>query len=85
MLEIGCSFDPSQRGLFLWGRIPEEAVSGETVADELFYKAKVFVTPGFIFGKNGHRYIRISLCAKPEKLKEALKRIKDYKKGVKGF
>lgn len=76
---LGCTFDRNQRGLFLWGRIPDDAPSGEWLADQLFYNAKVFVTPGFIFGKNGERYIRISLCAKPEKLKEALKRINTNK------
>ena len=76
--ELGCSFDPAQRGMFLWGRIPDNAPSGEWLADELFYKAKVFITPGFIFGRNGDRYIRISLCAKPEKLREALERIRRY-------
>ena len=79
MNELGCSFDPRQRGLFLWGKVPPSVPSGEWLADELFYKAKVFVTPGFIFGKNGENYIRISLCATPEKLTESLKRIKNYK------
>ncbi|MCH5242140.1 MAG: aminotransferase class I/II-fold pyridoxal phosphate-dependent enzyme [Muribaculaceae bacterium] len=79
METLGCDYDPKQRGLFLWGKIPEGVESGEWLADELFYKARVFVTPGFIFGKNGDKYIRISLCAKPEKLKEALKRVKEYK------
>lgn len=78
MNELGCTFDPAQRGMFLWGKIPADAPSGEWLADELFYKAKVFITPGFIFGRNGERYVRISLCAKPEKLKEALERIKNY-------
>ena len=75
---LGCFFDPNQRGLFLWGRVPDNVESGQWLADELFYKAKVFVTPGFIFGKNGDRYIRISLCATPEKLSESLRRIKNY-------
>lgn len=79
METLGCYFDPKQRGLFLWGKVPEDVESGEWLADELFYKAKVFVTPGFIFGKNGDKYIRISLCATPEKLKESLNRIKAYK------
>lgn len=78
MRELGCSFDPQQRGMFLWGRIPEDVESGEWLADELFYKAKVFITPGFIFGRNGERYVRISLCAKPEKLRESLDRIRRY-------
>ncbi len=78
MKELRCTFDPAQRGMFLWGRVPDDVVSGEWLADELFYKAKVFITPGFIFGRNGERYIRISLCAKPEKLKESLERIRQY-------
>lgn len=75
---LGCSFDPNQRGLFLWGKVPEKYQSGEKLADDLFYKARVFVTPGFIFGKNGEKFIRISLCATPSKLKEALNRINDF-------
>ena len=80
MNELGCQFDPRQRGLFLWGRVPDGYESGEKLADELFYKARVFITPGFIFGKNGQRYVRISLCAKPEMLREALTRIKSWRR-----
>lgn len=75
MTAIGCTFNPEQRGLFLWGRIPDTARNGEEIADRLLYEARVFVTPGFIFGTNGDRYIRISLCAKEEALNEALDRI----------
>lgn len=75
---LGCTFDPQQRGMFLWGRIPEGIPSGEWLADQLFYNARVFITPGFIFGHNGDRYVRISLCAKPDKLRESLRRIRQY-------
>lgn len=78
MSALGCTFDPEQRGMFLWGRIADETPSAEWLCDELFYKAKVFITPGFIFGKNGERYIRISLCASPDKLNESLLRINRY-------
>lgn len=80
MAELGCTFDESQRGLFLWGRIPETAESSEAFADNILYNARVFLTPGFIFGSNGERYIRISLCATEEKMKEALVRIKEINK-----
>lgn len=73
---LGCHFDPAQRGLFLWGRIPEEYEGSEQLADRILYEANVFITPGFIFGSNGNRYIRISLCATQEKMLEALNRIK---------
>lgn len=76
MTELGCSFDPSQRGLFLWGRIPDSAPSSEAVADRVLNEARVFITPGFIFGHNGDRYIRLSLCATEENMLRALDRIK---------
>ena len=77
MTELGCTFDPSQRGLFLWGRIPESIASSETLADKVLYDARVFITPGFIFGSNGDRYIRISLCATEENMRRALDRIRE--------
>jgi aspartate/methionine/tyrosine aminotransferase len=76
MNTLGCHFDPEQSGLFLWGRIPNDAASSEALADNILYNARVFITPGFIFGSNGDRYIRISLCATEEKINEALNRIK---------
>lgn len=72
---LGCQCRPGQQGLFLWGRIPDDKASAEAYADEILEKARVFVTPGFIFGSQGDRYIRISLCAPENKLNEALNRI----------
>lgn len=74
---LGCTWDPSQKGLFLWGRIPDSAESSEALADKVLYDSRVFITPGFIFGSNGDRYVRISLCATEEKLTEALHRINE--------
>lgn len=72
---IGCTFDPAQQGLFLWGRIPNNEESSERLADRVLSQARVFITPGFIFGSNGDRYVRISLCATEERMNEALGRI----------
>lgn len=80
MEALGCSFDPSQAGLFLWGRIKDDDVTSEQLADRVLRDANVFITPGFIFGSNGDRYIRISLCAPSERLSEALERIKNLQK-----
>lgn len=79
MATLGCSFDPRQGGLFLWGKIADDMESAEAVSDMLLYDARVFITPGFIFGSNGNRYIRISLCATEEKMNEALERIIEMK------
>jgi len=81
MKALGCTYDPKQVGMFLWGKIPEEYNDVEELTERVLHQAKVFITPGFIFGNNGKRYIRISLCAKDDKMQEALKRIKnEFKK-----
>ena len=77
MTTLGCTFDPQQQGMFLWGRIPDSIADVEDLTEKVLHEARVFITPGFIFGSNGKRYIRISLCAKDEKMEEALERIKE--------
>lgn len=76
MRTLGCTFDPKQVGMFLWGRIPDSYEDVEQLTEKVLHEARVFITPGFIFGSNGKRYIRISLCAKKEKIAEALERIR---------
>ena len=74
---LGCSYDKNQVGMFLWGKIPEKYADVEDLTEKVLHEARVFITPGFIFGTNGKRYIRISLCAKEEKIQQALERIKN--------
>ena len=76
MEAMGCHYDADQVGMFLWGRIPDDLPSAESLTERVLHEARVFITPGFIFGSNGERYVRISLCAKEEKLAEALSRIR---------
>ena len=61
----------------MWGRIPDGEASSESLADKVLYDARVFITPGFIFGSNGDRYIRVSLCATEENMLRALDRINE--------
>ena len=80
MTALDCTFDPRQSGLFLWGRIPEGYPDVESLTEPVLHDARVFITPGFIFGSNGARYIRISLCATLPRMEEALERIVDWQK-----
>ncbi len=73
---LGCRYDTEQGGMFLWGRIPDSLKDAVELCDKVLYNANVFITPGLIFGENGKRYIRISLCANEMLLSEALERIK---------
>ena len=76
---LGCKYDPNQVGMFLWGRIPDSYSNCEELTERVLHEARVFITPGFIFGSKGERYIRISLCAKEEKIQAALERIRKLK------
>ena len=75
---LGCTYDQFQTGLFIWAKIPESEPDLKSFVDKLLYEAKVFITPGFIFGPKGNRYVRISLCNKEEVVKEAIDRIQKH-------
>jgi LL-diaminopimelate aminotransferase len=77
--KLDCSYSKQQSGLFMWAKVPDEIDDVEKLIDDILYGAKVFITPGFIFGDVGRRFIRISLCATEEKMNEALNRIVAWK------
>jgi LL-diaminopimelate aminotransferase len=77
--ELACTYALNQSGLFVWAKAPAGIPDVEKWIDEILYSTKVFITPGFIFGEAGRRFIRISLCCTAEKLREALTRIRQFK------
>jgi aspartate/methionine/tyrosine aminotransferase len=77
---LGTTYAEQQSGLFVWAKAPDHVTDVEKWIDEILYGTKVFITPGFIFGDAGKRFIRISLCATVEKLNEALERIVTWQK-----
>lgn len=78
--QLGCVYATDQSGLFVWAKAPGGILDVERWIDEILYGTKVFITPGFIFGDAGKRFIRISLCSSVPALEEALARIKNWKK-----
>lgn len=73
---LGCSYRKGQAGLFIWAELPAEFDDDcYAFSDRVLERCGVFVTPGGIFGSEGDRYIRISLCAKREQLAEAIEAI----------
>ena len=73
---LNCQYSKDQVGLFVWARIPSAYKDGYELSDDVLYKAKVFITPGGIFGSEGNGYIRVSLCSTVENLEAAISRIK---------
>ncbi|MDR3611132.1 MAG: aminotransferase class I/II-fold pyridoxal phosphate-dependent enzyme [Ignavibacteriaceae bacterium] len=74
---LNTTFSKSQAGMFIWAKIDQSEKDCYTFVDKILYKARVFITPGAIFGSSGNRYIRVSLCAPVDKLNEAIKRIEE--------
>ncbi|MEN8251292.1 MAG: aminotransferase class I/II-fold pyridoxal phosphate-dependent enzyme [Bacteroidota bacterium] len=72
---IGCKIGSNQVGMFIWAKVPDEIMNIHYLIDDLLHNALVFITPGEIFGSNGSRYLRISLCAVEELYDKALERI----------
>lgn len=75
---LNCSYSTVQSGLFVWAKVPDTVSDVEKWVDEILYQTKVFITPGFIFGESGKRYVRVSLCSPEDKLTEARDRIRDW-------
>ena len=76
--KIGCEISEDQVGMFVWARVPENVKDTHVLIDDLLHNAHVFITPGEIFGSNGNRFIRLSLCSDKETFETALKRINEW-------
>ena len=74
--QLGCTYDKSQAGLFMWAKVPLTYKDGYALSDHVLYNNNVFITPGGIFGSNGNNYIRVSLCAPEPVIEKALARLK---------
>lgn len=74
---LGCGFDTGQAGLFVWASIPD-GFDGDCFAfsDKVLEESGVFITPGGIFGDEGMRHVRISLCAAEGTLQRAIDKIR---------
>lgn len=73
---LECKYDKNQVGMFIWAKIPDKWNYAGEIADIILYEKNVFITPGFIFGSNGDRYLRISLCSPENMLEEVIERLK---------
>jgi LL-diaminopimelate aminotransferase len=79
LYKIGCTWEPGQVGMFIWANIPGTVEDVEKWVDHILYDYRIFITPGFVFGEKGRRYIRISLCSSQTVFRKALDRLKDFK------
>lgn len=77
---LGCVYSKDQVGMFVWAAIPDTFETGYQLSDKVLADAKVFITPGGIFGDAGDKFVRVSLCSKKEVLQQAIDRVKSIVK-----
>ena len=73
--ELGWEVESPKGGIFVWAKIPYEYDS-KTMAGLLIDKAGIVTTPGVGLGSQGEGYLRFSLIADKDKLKEAVEKMK---------
>ena len=75
---LQCTYQPEAVGMFVWAKVPDHIQDVEVYLDEILYEAGVFLTPGKVFGSQGERFVRASLCVSVPQIEEAIKRIKQH-------
>lgn len=75
--QLGCTYRKDQQGMFIWAKVPDTIQSVEKLVDRLLYTYHVFITPGFIFGPKGNRFVRISLCTPEPRLQQVVERFRN--------
>lgn len=75
---LDCQYKRDQAGMFVWARIPDRYRDAFEYSDHILQTAHLFITPGGIFGSQGDRYLRPSLCSPVEVLTQARARIVDF-------
>jgi len=72
---LNCTYETDASGMFVWAKIPPH-IKSEEYTDLILKEHSIFIAPGTVFGSNGEGYIRFSLCAPEEVIKEAISRVK---------
>lgn len=70
----GCAVEPPQGAFYVWAPVPAGMSSKQTTMT-LLEQAAIVTTPGNGFGPSGEGFVRMTLTAPKERLREAVARI----------
>jgi LL-diaminopimelate aminotransferase len=76
LIDIGIAVKRPKATYYIWAKVPEGYTSSD-FCERLIEETGVVVTPGIGFGDYGEGYFRISITTKEERIREAIKRLKD--------
>ena len=75
--QIGWERPNAHGSMFVWARIPGGRMDSVDFVLELMEKSGVIVTPGASFGPAGEGFVRMALVMPPERLREAVEKIRE--------
>jgi len=67
---LGLLFSLPKGSLYIWAKIPSTAKDSEEFCMKLLKEKQILLTPGTAFGKNGERYVRVSICVNIDKIND---------------
>lgn len=68
--KLGLIFSLPKGSLYIWAKIPPTAKNSEDYCMQLLEEKQILLTPGTAFGKNGERFVRISICVNIDNIEE---------------
>ncbi len=77
LVEVGMETVRPHATLYVWARVPTGWAS-EEFARELLEQTGVAVAPGPFFGPAGEGYVRLSVTAPTERVREAMARLREF-------
>ncbi len=86
LTKIGWEVERPRASMFVWAKVPTEHSGGKGSIDyamDLMEYANVAIAPGKAFGENGEHYMRIALVENENRLRQAIKNIRNFVKGKK--
>ena len=75
---VGLEVEPPKATFYIWASVPKGYTSAQFAA-HLMEKSGIVATPGIGFGDAGEGYIRFSLTAGDDRLREAANRLEELK------
>jgi len=76
LASLGWKVDPPLGSIYVWLPVPE-GFDSVSFSKHVLDKAGVFFTPGNAYGPSGEGYVRISLTVPDDRVREAVRRLKD--------
>ena len=68
LLRLGLKFSLPKGSLYIWAKIPDSEKNSETFSMRILKEKQILLTPGSVFGKNGVRFVRVSICINIDKV-----------------